>query len=590
MTGEGSLFDVPPAAIGRFRVLHQIGAGTCGPVFRAMAPDGDTPVAIKLITTPLPPERARRAADNLSALAETAPRVPGWAAPLEAGLYAAQPYLVTAFAPGDALDVALRQFGPAPLADLVPRLEGLARVLDAAAAADIAHGALHPRDVLVAEVGTELTGLGLWPILVAEGLRLPIRRPYRAPEVADGILDAAGDRYALAALAFEWMTGRRVAPGAGFIDVPSIRGVDREALAALFTRALHDDPDERFATAGEFVSALAALAGDAVDDAPAVERRPRRRARGEAPMLPLDADAEADAAPSDEPLYGRVVEDEAAIDDGLPLHLADVPEAPLPLVDVDGVDDGDDVVEDVDVADDGVDGDAVRNELPVTSAFGPSAPPPSRPGALAMGGVLVAGLVLGLGLGYWAWGRDRTSAVTTEVADPVPPVIRMDPTAAPPAAATPTPIVDPQPVVSPPAPTSVPEPPATPPPAAPRQPPASSSPANSSPANRAPASRAPARKAPASKAAAPAPATTPPTASASRTGSLLIDSRPVGASVRLNGRVVGVTPVTVTDLAPGTYTVRMQLEGFEPLTTTVRVVAGARARAAASLTSAQEPQ
>ena len=64
----------------------------------------------------------------------------------------------------------------------------------------------------------------------------------------------------------------------------------------------------------------------------------------------------------------------------------------------------------------------------------------------------------------------------------------------------------------------------------------------------------------------------------------------MGASVRLNGRVVGVTPVTVTDLAPGTYTVRMQLEGFEPLTTTVRVVAGARARAAASLTSAQEPQ
>lgn len=60
--------------------------------------------------------------------------------------------------------------------------------------------------------------------------------------------------------------------------------------------------------------------------------------------------------------------------------------------------------------------------------------------------------------------------------------------------------------------------------------------------------------------------------------------------MRLNGRVVGVTPVTLEDLAPGVYNVNLQLEGFLPLTTTVRVVAGERARAAASLTSAQENQ
>ena len=68
MTGEGSLFDVPPAAIGRFRVLHQLGAGTCGPVFRAVDPESDTTVAIKLFTIGLPPGRAGALAEALAEL------------------------------------------------------------------------------------------------------------------------------------------------------------------------------------------------------------------------------------------------------------------------------------------------------------------------------------------------------------------------------------------------------------------------------------------------------------------------------------------------------------------------------------------
>ena len=48
--------------------------------------------------------------------------------------------------------------------------------------------------------------------------------------------------------------------------------------------------------------------------------------------------------------------------------------------------------------------------------------------------------------------------------------------------------------------------------------------------------------------------------------------------------------MTIDDLEPGTYTVRLLLPTFRPITTTVRVVAGARARAAASLVSAQEPE
>jgi hypothetical protein len=93
------------------------------------------------------------------------------------------------------------------------------------------------------------------------------------------------------------------------------------------------------------------------------------------------------------------------------------------------------------------------------------------------------------------------------------------------------------------------------------------------------------RAAPSARPAAPAPE-----APAARTGSLVIESRPTGATIILNGRQVGTTPMTIDDLEPGTYTVQLQLVDFRPIRTTVRVVAGARARAAASLVSAQEPQ
>jgi hypothetical protein len=85
-------------------------------------------------------------------------------------------------------------------------------------------------------------------------------------------------------------------------------------------------------------------------------------------------------------------------------------------------------------------------------------------------------------------------------------------------------------------------------------------------------------------------ATAVPAPAAVRTGTLVVESRPTGASIVLNGRRVGVTPMTLEDLEPGSYTVQLQLPTYRPITTTVRVVAGARARAAASLERAQEPQ
>jgi hypothetical protein len=78
-------------------------------------------------------------------------------------------------------------------------------------------------------------------------------------------------------------------------------------------------------------------------------------------------------------------------------------------------------------------------------------------------------------------------------------------------------------------------------------------------------------------------------AAAEAPGSLTLDSRPPGARVWVDGRDVGVTPVTVPDLAPGEHAVRVQRAGFLTITTTAHVTAGARARLGVSLTS-ERPQ
>ena len=69
---------------------------------------------------------------------------------------------------------------------------------------------------------------------------------------------------------------------------------------------------------------------------------------------------------------------------------------------------------------------------------------------------------------------------------------------------------------------------------------------------------------------------------------LSVESRPAGAAVTINGKPSGVTPLTLNDLPPGEYRILMTLPGYRDFAATVRVVAGERARAAASLTAQEQ--
>jgi hypothetical protein len=81
---------------------------------------------------------------------------------------------------------------------------------------------------------------------------------------------------------------------------------------------------------------------------------------------------------------------------------------------------------------------------------------------------------------------------------------------------------------------------------------------------------------PASQAARPEPPPTGP-------GSLQVLSRPAGANVLVDGRLVGRTPLVLSGVSAGAHDVRLELDGFRRWSTSVEVRPGSRARVAASL-------
>jgi PEGA domain-containing protein/protein kinase-like protein len=69
----------------------------------------------------------------------------------------------------------------------------------------------------------------------------------------------------------------------------------------------------------------------------------------------------------------------------------------------------------------------------------------------------------------------------------------------------------------------------------------------------------------------------------SLTGSLYVDSRPRGASVIVDGKSVGVTPLSLADVPAGSHVVRIEMEGKRPWTSTALVTAGKRTPVTGSL-------
>lgn len=74
-----------------------------------------------------------------------------------------------------------------------------------------------------------------------------------------------------------------------------------------------------------------------------------------------------------------------------------------------------------------------------------------------------------------------------------------------------------------------------------------------------------------------------PSAVAVETGTVMVNTRPGGAEVYVDGRLVGATPLTLVDVAPGSYAIRLVRAGYREWATTIDVTADQEVLVAASL-------
>jgi hypothetical protein len=521
------------------------------------------------------------------------------------------PFRVSPESGGVSLEAALRDFGPAAIDDLIPRLRAIARRLDAAHRGGVVHGALHPSKVIIFEKRTS----------VVAGKEA--RAPYAAPEQLDGYGAApASDQYALAAIAYEWLFGKPLPARAHRpIDVRSMPGVDRAALTAALTRGLAQDPDDRFPSCGEFCDALAAAV---------------------VPELPLLADVE-DFSAEETPIAAAPIS--TPLEDPFLVHEPASVEEPVSMTAEPAIN-GDPDVDTIDSAPLNADSSAVPSWNPSATAASPRTMQSPRFGAVALFLAVIVGAVFGFAAGYMA----RPRALQSDVAQTFAGAAGTESEVAP--AGKPT-REEPQSAQAP----KAEAPPAREtaetdkavPPVAPVPPASAGAPASSAngrllvrstppgasvsvdgvargvtplalrsiqagtrtvviarrgfipetrrvvitnerPARTLDVRLSAAAAAPAAAPARPAAPSTPASLGkpAATTGELSVDSRPSGASVTINGRASGNTPLVFNDLAPGEYRILIEMPGYREFATTVRVVAGERTRAAASLTALVE--
>jgi len=550
-------FTAPPA-FGSFRVLHQIGSGALGPVFRAFEPQQERLIAVKAFRLDIVPEVTATLADALRRLAATAVDSPRVVPAVDAGLEGMTAYLASAYVTSETLDVAARRLAPATLDRAMPILRQVAEAIEAAWQAGLGHGALHPRDVFVAADTQEVRvgGFGVIAALEKTGIKVPPRRPYTAPErMAGHHWDIRADVYSLGVLAHELLTGRRPS-GGGEQDGALPTGTtpeQRVAIRRALSGVLADDPDRRYATPSAFIAALET---------------------GDAPEQPtLFGDPVVEQASEAEPVIEQIehiTQVDQPVED---VAFAPVVIPPTPFQ---------------------IDAAEIRR-VPVTPPPVVYLPPTETPrlSGTAIGLIGVA-LLVGVAFGYWLRGvppvsPDASAPVTAGVDQPV---------------GTDVPVTDPVPSSS--APSEAPVRQTAPAPVAPatrgrvlvRSVPAgarvmiSGRARGTTPATvrdlpfgtynvtvsrtgyrtriqRVTLSRnQPARDITVDLVpTAPAPAT-------ATTGSVYIDTRPTGAQVTIDGRVVGTAPMRIPDLAPGAHTIRFDLAGHKSLTTTVVVRAG----------------
>ena len=282
-----------------------------GEIYRAEDTQLERTVAIKLLADAFANDDSVRERFTREALAVARlSRAPSTVTIFDVGEHDGRPYIVMEYLPGGSLADRLAAEGAQPLGRTLEWLRETAAALDAAHAHGIVHRDVKPANLLLDDEGrVHVADFGVASAAhlgaMTETGTVVGTAGYLSPEQARGErATAASDRYALAVVAFELLTGRRpfardsaTAEALAHVSAPippasQLRpDLPREVDAAL-AHGLAKEPGDRYASSAALVDALRAALDDAAGPtriqpapvtAPPVRDTPRRSSR----LLPL---------------------------------------------------------------------------------------------------------------------------------------------------------------------------------------------------------------------------------------------------------------------------------------------------------------
>lgn len=255
----------------RYDVVGLLGQGGMGSVYKAVDVELQETVALKLLNPELVKEDG--ALERFRLEVKLARRIahPNVVKTFDLGDDGRQRFLTMEFVDGLSLSRYLQQRGRVDVLDFAQVAHQLCAGLQAAHTAGVLHRDLKPDNVLVARDGrVAITDFGIAVVngaLTGKGI---VGTPaYMSPEQlqADTALDGRADVYALGAIFFELLTGRRAWPGSDAVSVAMARILQPppdprqfvavpDPLAEVIQVALATDRADRFDSADALGNAI----------------------------------------------------------------------------------------------------------------------------------------------------------------------------------------------------------------------------------------------------------------------------------------------------------------------------------------------
>ena len=263
-----------PETIGRYSVIRELGRGAMGVVFEASDPNLGRTVALKTIHANAiganPEEAAQRFKNEARAAGSLSH--PNIVTIFDAGEQDGLLYIAMELLAGDTLDTLLSKQRTVPLQRAIEVTRQICSALDYANAKGIVHRDIKPANIIFLPNGTvKITDFGL--ARTAEAITMTgqvMGTPhYMSPEQVRGRpVDGRSDLFSVGVMLYEMVTGERPFDGQSITTImykivhetpTSPRALDSSipaGLSAVIERSMAKSPEDRFQTGAELVEAL----------------------------------------------------------------------------------------------------------------------------------------------------------------------------------------------------------------------------------------------------------------------------------------------------------------------------------------------